>query len=528
MSMASIQSPVRDGPMPSRSTHRSTSAQQIRSSSFLLVGRVFALGLDFVSQILLVHYLTKADFGAFSYALATVMLFQRVAMFEMSTALSRFVPLYRERQQYGAVFGSIVLAIGLVTGLGVLMAVAISAGLTLLGLAPTEDPQALRLLLILAVLIPLQALDALFTSLFAIIDHSIAIFLRQSLLKPGLKVALVLILLAVGANVVFLAVGYLVISILALLVSIWMFWRALSGQEWLSRRHSRQFSYPTRELLGFATPLLSSTLVWLLMESSDALLLGYFRGAEAVADFRAVLPVAQLNMIVSWTFAVLYTPLAARSYARNDHHELSNLYWQTALWMAVLTCPLFILTVGFANAVVDGLYGAKYAASAPVMALLSLGYFVQTASGFNGLTLKVFKRLRYAVSIDIAAAVLNIGVNLLLIPQWGALGAAAGTAGTMIVHNLLKQVGLWKYTNIPLFRREYARPYAWLFGVPLAALVVQAMIPVGFWVALPAGAVASLLVVWNSRGRLQIEAMFPEVRDWPVVRRILRPLIGST
>lgn len=500
---------------------QSATAEHVRGSSLLLVGRVLALGLGFGAQVLMVRYLSKSDFGAFSYALSVVMLLQGFSMLEMSSAVSRFVPIHRERNEYSSMFGSVAVAVQVVAGLGTVVALAVIAAVALLGLRPTEDPLALQLLAVLALLIPIQGMDNLFTNLFASFGNPRAILL-QSVVAPGLRLALVLVLIASGAGVLFLTVGYILVSLAGVLLYTWVFVRLLRVQGLLKELKAHRLSYPVRELFSFALPLLTSTLVWSLMESSDGLLLGYFQGTQAVADFRAVLPMAQLNLVVSATFATLYMPMAARLYARNDREGLSDLYWQSALWMAVLTFPIFLLTFSFAPALTTGVYGFQYAGSIPVMVLLSFGYFFQTALGFNGLTLKVLKKLKYVVSIDIAAAIVNIGINLLLIPRWGALGAATGTASTMIVHNILKQIGLWKYAEISLFRRKYAPLYLALFGVPALLLGLQTIVPATLWIALPAVAVVGLGMLWISRGGLQIETMFPELARLPVVGAILR------
>ena len=75
-------------------------------------------------------------------------------------------------------------------------------------------------------------------------------------------------------------------------------------------------------------------------------------------------------------------PLAARLHVRNDQAGLTELYWQAALWMAVLSFPAYLVTFSFARLVTVAMYGSAYGGSAPVLALLSLAYFVQTISGF--------------------------------------------------------------------------------------------------------------------------------------------------
>lgn len=497
-------------------------AQHIRGSSLLLAGRLIALAIDFGAQVLLVRYLSKADFGAWSYALALVAMLGGIALFEMGNTLARFIPMYRERGQHDSMAGAVALGFAVVGGFGTLIATAVIIFVGILGFRPTSDPQALQLLILVAFLIPIQALDSLFTTLFATLGSSRAIFLRQSILGPTLRIALVGALVAAQADVEFLGRGYMAISLFALAVSGLMFWRALRQRQQIAMGKRRVWSFPARDLLTFATPLLASTLVWLLMESSDAVLLGFFFDTAAVASFRAVLPLARMNTLVILTFGMLYMPMASRLYARGDEGQLKELYWQSALWMTVLTFPIFLLTFSFARSTTVGLYGTAYAGSAPIMTMLAVGYFFHTALGFNGVTLRIYNKLRYTVSIDIAMAVLNVGVNLILIPRLGVIGAAIGTTATLCLHNVLKQLGLWRYTGWPLFRAKYAFLYSGLAGVALALLGLQALLPASLLVALPLATVVSLLALWVSRGLLEVDVLFPEARRLPLVGKFMR------
>ena len=520
--------PAGTAPSPPAGPAPDSTQQQIRGSSLLLVGRVLAQVLDLGGQALLVRYLSKTDYGAFGYALALVVLCKGIAVFGLPNTLGRFVPLYRERREHNALLGTVVLALATVLVLGVLLAAVLPGLLPGLGLAPPSDPQALALLAVLALLIPVEALDDLLTALFATFASPRLIFFRQSVLGPGLRFGLVVVLIAVHASVLFLAAGYLCVSIIGMLAYGVMFVRLLHGQGLLRDRSPRDLAYPARDIFGFAVPMLAATLVGVVMESADAVLLGHFQNTAAVASFRAVLPVASLSQGVLLTFGLLYTPLAARLYARGERGPLADLYWQTALWMTILTFPLFLLTFSFAPALTVGLFGPKYADSASIMALLSFGYFFNTALGFNGLTLKIGNKLHYSVAIDIAAAVVNVAINLLLIPGWGALGAAIGTTGTLIVHNALKQYGLWKYTGISLMQPRYLLTYGALLGLALGCLIVQAALPASLLIALPMAGLLSLGVLWSTRSLLRIDTMFPELLRWPLVRLLLRPAGGRS
>src|SRR5690606_27485633 len=95
------------------------------------------------------------------------------------------------------------------------------------------------------------------------------------------------------------------------------------------------------------------------------------------------------------------------------------------------------------------------------------------ALGFNGLTLRVYGLVKMVVGLSLAAAVLNVLVNLALIPAYGAVGAAIGTCVTLIGHNVLKQWALRRGTGISIFDPAHRRVYVTIIGVTVLLGIVS-------------------------------------------------------
>ncbi len=501
-------------------TERATTSRQIRGSSLLLVGRSFSIVTKFVIQVLIVRYLSKTDYGAFAYALSIVTLGETVATLGLDRAFTRFVPIYHERREYNKLFGTIIMVVSTIIALGsgiILLVHGLQGWLTQ---SVVDEPRAVALLLILIALAPVQALDNLLVGMFAIFAHPRAIFFRKYILGPGLKLIVVLLLILQQSDVFFLAGGYLVAGMLGLAIYMVILMRVLRQQGLFEHFSLQTIKLPAREVFAFTIPLLTTDLVYILMNTSDAILLEYFRGADGVASFRVVQPAAGLNQLVFSSFTLLFTPLAARLFARNDREGINTLYWQTAIWIAIISFPIFALTFSLARPLTVLLYEQRYASSATILALLSFGYYFNAALGFNGLTLKVFGKLRYVVILNILAALLNLGLNLLLIPRYGALGAAIGTCSTLVAHNIFKQAGLRLGTGISLFEWRYLKVYVGIalgaLGLLLTQLVLSASIVVSFALA----ALVSLLVVGLNRKALNVGQLFPEVLRLPLARRL--------
>jgi O-antigen/teichoic acid export membrane protein len=500
--------------------HEEATRKQIRGSSLLLTGRFLTLGANLLVQILIVRYLTKADYGAFAYALSLASVGASIATFGLDRSITRFVPIYDEERNYPKLFGTVVLAVGTVLSIGLLI-VLLAYGLTAaLGGPLIGDEQAASILLILVLLTPINALDGLLMGMFAVFSKPRAIFFRRHVLTPTLRLTIVLLLVLGNQDVFFLAGGYVFAGALGVAIYSVLLFRTLRSDGLLKHFSLGNIQIPAREVFGFTIPLLTSDLVYMTMNTSDVVLLGHYEGADAVADFRVIWPTAHLNQVVMSSFTLLYTPVAARMFARKDREGINNLYWQTAIWIAVLTFPVFALTFSLAEPVTRTLYGSQYADSATYLTLLSLGYYFNAALGFNGLTLKVYGRLRYVVSINVVAALVNLGLNLILIPRYGPLGAAIGTCSTLVLHNFLKQAGLLLGTGVRLFRGRDLAVYA---SIALGAgflLALQLLVSPPALVGFAAAAIVSLGVVAFSRKSLRAGEMFPELMRFRVARLI--------
>ena len=495
-------------------------ARQIRGSSLLTGGRGISLLVNFAVQVLIVRYLSKEGYGAFAYALSLVLVGESIVTLGLDRAITRFVPIYEERGQWDRLFGTLVLAFGTVLGLGAVLVLLVVGLQGWLAGSIIGDPQVVSVLAILAALAPIQAYDGLLIGMFAVFGNAWAVFVRKHVLGPMLKLAAVGALILVGSGVEFLAAGYVAAGLLGVVIYSFMLWRLLSRRGLIARLKTSGMTIPAREVLGFALPLLSSDLVYVVLTASDVILLEHFHSTTEVAAFRVVHSAAVLNQIVFTSFALLFTPLAARYFARGDAEGINLLYWRTATWMAVFSFPIFAMTFSLAGPVTITLYGAEYRDSAIYLALLSLGYYFNVALGFNGLTLKVFGRLRYIVTLNILAAVANVGLNLILIPRYGALGAAIGTTATLILHNLLKQAGLRLTTGISLFEWSVLRVYV-VIGAAIGVLVViTTLVDLNLIAQIALAGAATLAVLLLNRDTLRVGDTFPALLKLRFGRRI--------
>jgi len=515
--MDSATSPVAVAPT---ALQHETTSQHIRGSSVLLVGRVLSLAVNFAVQVMTVRYLSKSDYGAFAYALSIVNMGAALAMFGFGKSITRFVPIYQEQRDYGRMFGAILLMFSTTLLLGLAVVLAFYGFQGLMARSFSIDPEAIRLLLILILLSPVQGLDNLLGGMLAIFASPRAIFFRKHLLGPGLKMIIVLLLIVGQGNVYSLAIGYVAGSIFAVVAYAAIVIHVMGRQGLLRRFATHILQMPAREVFSFTMPLLASEMVVAARSSLMVVLLEYFRSTVDVAAFRAAVPVAGLNMVVLETFTFLFMPMASRLFARNDREGINDLYWQTAIWMTIIAFPIFVVTFSLAQPLTLILYEQRYADSAIILTLLSLGYYLNTALGFNSLTLRVYGKVRYLLIVDLISAAASVGLSLVLIPRYGALGAAIGFCATMLVQNIFYQVGLKLSAGIEAFRWRYLKVYLTITLGIVGLWLIQTTLGPAIYVSFALAALTSLLVILLNRGALKIGQTFPELRRLPLGQRL--------
>jgi len=469
---------------------------------------------------MIVRYLSKADYGVFSYALSLAMVAATVVTLGTDRAIGRFLPIYHERGRPDEVLGALFIVIGTISSLGIALIVLVF-GLRDLLSASLAEPRAGALLVILIVLAPIQALDDVLMSGFAVFANPRAIFFRRYVLNPILRIAVVGILIFAHEDSEFLAVGYVLTGAVGVVIYGALFARLLRRVGVIPRGGRPKVTVPWREVLGFSIPLLSTDLIYIILNSTDVIILGAVWNAETVASYRVIQPAAALNLIVLQSFTLLFTPVASRLFARGDREGVKDLYWQTAAWVAVASFPIFALTFSLAEPLTVALYQERYASSAVFLAIIAVGRYFDAALGFNGLTVRVFGNVRAVVVVNLIAAGVNLVLLLTLIPALGALGAALATMLSLFVFNTMKQYALYRVSGISMFDRRYLTVYATIVAATLVLLFVQLVVDPPFLVGLGMVAISSFVVLTVGRSHLRLAETFPELAKVPLVRRFI-------
>ena len=182
-------------------------------------------------------------------------------------------------------------------------------------------------------------------------------------------------------------------------------------------------------------------------------------GAHCFALTRPGVYAAVSKLAMVGTFALEGTRLAispqlSALLARGEHHRAAALFQTTTRWLMLASWPLYLVFAIF-PAVVLGIFGPRYAGGAAALAVLSLAMLVNLGTGNVTVVLLMGGKSSWGAINTGAALIVNIGLNLLLIPHLGILGAAIAWGASIVVDNVAAMVELRWVLGLEIFGPGY-------------------------------------------------------------------------
>ena len=124
------------------------------------------------------------------------------------------------------------------------------------------------------------------------------------------------------------------------------------------------------------------------------------------------------------------------------------------------------LFIGVAINIQDGLslIPGNYSAGYFVVLIIGAGAFVNMATGVNSSLVFYSPKYKQGTFLLFMLLILTVTLNYVLIPIYGMVGAALGTASAAILYNIFKAVIIWKHFGIQPYGK-YALGVVLLMGL---------------------------------------------------------------
>lgn len=393
----------------------------LRNAMILAGGSAAARGLGLLSQVLMARWLGPEDFGLFSLSMSIFALFSVGALFGFQGSLPRLLPDHAVR---GTGREGEVLSTAALLALGASLVLGLSALLTRESVIARffGESKLGPCLLILALGFPVSVAADLLQAVARGLKHTSYRVIYGDIGLPLVRIVVFLGLAAVAVRLSEAAAFGVVAANGVAVAGIWL---------GLRKNREISLSKPTRamaaEVVRFSWPLAFSGILFVLLSRTDVYGVGYFLGVEEVGIYAVAVTLAGLLNQVGLCFGYTLLPVLTEEYSRN-RAEAERIGQETLRWVCLATLPLVGLTIINAEPIVAILFGAKYVAAAPVVSVLAVGIGLNVLSGPAGNLLVASGDTVRDMLSSCIPVVLNLILNVILVPRYGLLGAAAASS----------------------------------------------------------------------------------------------------
>jgi O-antigen/teichoic acid export membrane protein len=260
-----------------------------------------------------------------------------------------------------------------------------------------------------------------------------------------------------------------------------------------------------RDFWRFTGPRALASVAQLALQRVDVLLVAALGGLAPAAVYAVAGRFVVLIQFANQGISQSVQPRLAEALAVGDRETANHLYQTATGWLVLVTWPINLLVIQLAPLYLR-LFGDGYAAGQNVVVILAAAMLVATGCGMVDMVLAMAGRTSWNLVNVLIALAVTIGLDVLLIPRFGALGAAIGLACAMVANNLLPLIQVGRALGLHPFGKGTRA--AALLSIACFGALPLAGGHLGLGLAVP----VFLAGVWLLRGPLALDAFISRPR----------------
>lgn len=437
------------------------------SSLIVLTASAFGNGLNYFFGMYFARVLGPADFGLYALGITVFNILVLFAPLGMETAVMKFVSQQAGSNGMTSVRKTIASGVGVAAGFGLLLALCLAFSSDLLARTLFGKPELASVLSLLALGIPLAAISAVVLSSIQALGQIRTMVLIRNGVEPVGKFLLAGIAVSIGFGLAGVLGAVVTVFLVSLVVSV----RYLrSATDFRFERRVVPGGLEARALLAFSLPLVISNLFGIVAARSDVLAVGAHLASQDVAVYAVASQTAAVLALILGAFDAAIMPTIGGLLAGHDVTKLRNVSKTASRWAFTLSLFVFVQLALFGGDILR-LFGPAFESGAVCLVLLALGHLIGSASvSSTGIVLMSGHSKTIMLNSSTIGLALIVS-NMVLVPQFGTVGAACATSLCVAAASLLCAVQARRFTGVI--------PYSWKNLKPVCAGITTVVI--GYW-----------------------------------------------
>ena len=205
---------------------------------------------------------------------------------------------------------------------------------------------------------------------------------------------------------------------------------------------------PARTILSISLPMLVTATINLVLGQTGVIMLGMFRSEAEVGYYAIAVKLATLTSFILSAINSMAAPKFSELFHSGKIDELFYVAKKSSKLIFWTTTPILIGFAFLGKPLLGIAFGRQFEVAYTALVLMALGQFVHSISGATGMFMNMTGRQKEFRNIILVSAVINILLNVLLVPSYGISGAAI--AGMI-------SLSFWNITTLRYIKLKYGR-----------------------------------------------------------------------
>ena len=201
------------------------------------------------------------------------------------------------------------------------------------------------------------------------------------------------------------------------------------------------------KLITESIPLFKVSVFGAIMSISPMIFLGVWGTESDLGGFQIASRIALLTTFVLTSVNSIFGPKLSGCFSRNESKLVYSLIIKSTVLMCFLTVPFLIILFFFPNEILL-IFGDKFERYSNVLVILALGQFVNVFTGSVGQILVMSDNQKKQRNAFFVATIVSFCFGLVLVPEYGATGAAVSTTIGVVIVNLLSLFFVIRYVKL--------------------------------------------------------------------------------
>jgi len=443
-----------------------------RGAVIAFVGMLAFTFFEFVTRVIIARYVTPSEYGAFSIGFALLNIFVMISCLGLQGGATRCIAYFRGKGENEKVAGIVYSSLQISVAAGLFFFIVIFFFSDVLSnIFHLEQSMLLKLF---AIAIPFLTVIEVVSYIFIGFNRIKEKVFFRDILMYLLRFVCIAFAFIFGYGFDGMMYAYILPSVVVAVIFVVYAARKLS----ITLQDNAKIR---KDLLQFSIPLLVTSISILAMQRVDTLMLGYFKTSDVAGLYNAAYPIAQIIPIFLSSIIMIYVPISSQLFSRNSTGEMRRNYAILTKWSLAATLPFFFVIFLFPEAMITSIFGSSYILAGDALRILAIGGLIQVFLGPNAATLVVIGKTKLNMVDDVMGAILNVALNLLLIPGMGIIGAAIASAASFGAVAVLKSGQIFWIQKLHPFTGNFLKPVG--VSVIIIFVIYRMIIPVhSIWI----------------------------------------------